>query len=45
MEEGFNVGEGLEADEGFEVAQREGDFGLVVWVGELRGVLFVQFGG
>lgn len=41
----LDLAEGLEAAEGFEGAEREGDFGLVVGVGELVWLFAVELGG
>lgn len=45
VEEGVDVVDMLEADEGFEVAEGDGDFGLVAWVAMFGWVVLVQFGG
>lgn len=44
-EDGLNVGEGLPADKGLKGTEGDGDFGLVVGVGELFWVLLVELGG
>lgn len=44
-EEWLDSGERLEACKDFEFREGNGNFGLMVWVGELRWVLLVKFGG
>jgi hypothetical protein len=45
LQQALNVLEGLETNKGLEIAESQGNLGLVVGVCELVGLLFVELGG
>jgi hypothetical protein len=45
LQQALDVLEGLETNKGLEIAESQGNLGLVVGVCELVGLLFVELGG